>query len=154
MAFQDEDEVGGKMSDKKFEGDPLDYTSLFVEARRAREAEKNLDAALSLAHSGIEKLEAENANLHAALNTFKQKSFERGVENAELKKQLTNFLEKYHPQDIDAKMGKLEAEKATYADSYDLLAKQGIELQKENAELKKLVKLQNGEIRYLNLEKR
>ena len=97
MAFQDEDEVGGKMSDKKFEGDPLDYTSLFVEARRAREAEKNLDAALSLAHSGIEKL---------------------------------------------------EAEKATYADSYDLLAKQGIELQKENSALKKQIKtLRSRDIR-------
>ena len=95
MAFQDEDEVGGKMSDESF----------------------------------LEKAINQKIRLVAGLYN----------EIDDRKKAIKMLAERH---------AKLEAEKATYADSYDLLAKQGIELQKENSALKKQIKtLRSRDIR-------
>ena len=56
-----------RMSDKEFEGDPLDYTALFVEARRAREAEISLEKACKIMAPRLLGLEKENADLRRKL---------------------------------------------------------------------------------------
>ena len=66
-----------RMGDKEFEGDPLDYTALFVEARRSRESERvlmlendGLKVIKILQDNKLEKLEKENVWLKTILEVY------------------------------------------------------------------------------------